>query len=150
MSASIRPDRLGRGGARAGTGRKPLAAEPTVRKTITLSAGQAARLETIGKGNASEAVRHLLAVTAPDMPLQTVGNIPYAMEQAAASAEARTIYDDLLAFHRRAWDPPHGFANLGGYQSPEDATFGNLTASLHYLTPAARVRWLAWLPDIIG
>lgn len=150
MSASIKPTRPGRGGARPGTGRKPLADEPTVRKTITLSERQAARLETIGKGNASEGVRHLLAVTPPDMPLQTVGDIPYSMEQAVSPAEARAIYDDLLAFHQRVWDPPHGFANLGGYQSPEDATFGNLTESLHYLTSDARVRWLEWLRDIVG
>jgi len=150
MSAAIKPDSPGRGGARPGTGRKTLADGPTVRKTITLSEGQAARLETIGKGNASEAVRHLLAVTSPDMPIQTVGDIPYAMEQAAAPAEARAIYDDLLTFHRRAWDPPHGFANLGGYQSPEDAAFGNITASLRYLTPDARLRWLEWLQDFIG
>lgn len=50
------------GGARVGSGRKPLAdGEPTVRKTVTLPASQAAELETLGDGNLSAGIRKLMA-----------------------------------------------------------------------------------------
>jgi predicted nucleic acid-binding Zn ribbon protein len=45
---------------RAGAGRPPLSASPTVRVTVTLPAPLAARLKALGEGNASLAVRRLL------------------------------------------------------------------------------------------
>lgn len=50
------------GGQRAGAGRPPLSAAPTVRVTVTLPAPLAARLKALGEGNASRGVRRLLDV----------------------------------------------------------------------------------------
>jgi hypothetical protein len=56
-----RPDDL-RGGVRPGAGKPALSStEPTVRKTITLPVSLVRRLEEIGGGNVSLAVRRLLA-----------------------------------------------------------------------------------------
>jgi len=46
---------------KAGAGRPPLSASPTVRVTVTLPAPLAARLRELGDGNASRGVRVLLA-----------------------------------------------------------------------------------------
>lgn len=48
---------------KAGAGRPPLSAAPTVRLTVTLPAPLAARLREIGEGNASAGVRRLLEQT---------------------------------------------------------------------------------------
>jgi hypothetical protein len=45
---------------RAGAGRPPLSASPTVRLTVTLPAPLAERLRELGEGNASAGVRRLL------------------------------------------------------------------------------------------
>ena len=55
-------EKLPKGGARPGAGRKPVAgpADPLVRKSVTLRESDIRRLEVMGDGNLSAGIRRLL------------------------------------------------------------------------------------------
>jgi len=86
-------DVSGHGGNRGGSGRKPLFAEPLVKKTVTLPAIDVSLWESLGHGNLSAAMRAAARV---------VRDLQPAAEQVQIILQAQRLVEEALAPAREA------------------------------------------------